>query len=282
MEKKLCICISGGLDSYTAVRYAQHIYCPEVGLDFQKDVVLLSIRDMDSPYSLKEMNTMDLLYSQPGLPPRKTVVVWGYGRIAQTDDHVILGRNIMVASMGIALAPEVWISGTLFENNDEMYDKNYMFFQKMSDVAQYVCRYKREWSPDKPPTLVLSPFQGGAWGSEFPFPEWDKHHMIKWLETTGYREWRQTVTCFHPELTRCGSCIVCGKRYIYEKFCEITYGIQFSDNRRLEDTYANDPRGNAYLLGTLGKMKEAETTGDFRRYWKERIAIYKTVLGESG
>ena len=273
MSAKLVICVSGGLDSLGAYYYAQYKYCPAKEINFD-DVVLLSVNDKDGDYSKKELEVMLDLYP---LQKMKLVDIYGYSAVAKTDDHVILGRNAMIASVAAAVAPMVWISGTGYEDNEGMYDKNTGFWLRMSDVLTQACRYKR-----KENTIVLSPFQGNfvstVLGVDYQFPSWDKPEIIKFLEDNNITSWRQTTSCFHFNKLRCGECPVCGKRFVYEKVAELNWGIRFSTKFELRDTYSKDPLNNKYLMETWDKMESAIDSWEFRRYPISRILLYFRVL----
>jgi 7-cyano-7-deazaguanine synthase in queuosine biosynthesis len=272
MEKKLCICISGGLDSFTAYHYARLVFCPAFKIDFEKEVVLLKINDEDSPYAEKEDDVIQRLYRDAFKAKMvREVRLSGYGTLAQTDSHVVLGRNAMIASIGAAASTLVWICGTAYEDNYGMYDKNNTFFERMSTTLSYACRYIRK---DKS-TKVCSPFQG--WTDNFNYPLWDKPQMILWLEEHGLHTWKDTTSCFHPVKLRCGECAVCAKRFIYEKWVEIKKDVSFFLSP-LEKSYYVNPLLNRALWVTFDEMLKAERGFDFSRYHKERIAIYKEVI----
>lgn len=268
MEKQtLVICISGGLDSFTMFHYANKVF----NKDNKYNVKYLIVVDKDSPYWEKEWGVILELYAKntPTLSTQfNLVMLQGYGRLAKTDDHVILGRNAMIASIASAIGENIWIGGTLFEDNIGMYDKNSYFWHDISQALTQACGYKRS------KTIVYSPFQQTG-------KYWDKHDMIIWLESQGIHDWRQTVSCFHPTYMRCGLCAVCYKRYIYQKYVELTTDIRISDIP-LEETYVNNPLDNFFLKDTIEKMKEAIKDNNFNRYHKERIQIYSKVLEFTG
>jgi 7-cyano-7-deazaguanine synthase in queuosine biosynthesis len=288
MEKQtLVICLSGGLDSFTMFHYANRVF----NQDNQYNIKYLIVIDKDSPYWEKEWNTILQLYKLPKdttLDNRFNVVTLnGYGRLAKTDDHVILGRNAVIASIASALGENIWMGGTKFEDNIGMYDKNEMFWWKMSEALHQACGYKRKQDVYDPEftyiqqlsTRVYSPFQG----KQLAFaPAWDKHDMIVWLEKQDIKDWRNTVSCFHPTQLRCGKCAVCYKRYIYEKYVELTTDIRYTCNGFLEDTYVENPLDNFFLKQTVEKMKEAVKNKDYSRYHLERIKIYNEVLVNTG
>jgi 7-cyano-7-deazaguanine synthase in queuosine biosynthesis len=240
--------------------------------DNRYNIKYLIVRDLDSPYGEKEWETILNLYGDGEslavkvLPKNSNVVMLnGYGRLAKTDDHVVLGRNAVIASIASALGENIWMGGTYFEDNAGMYDKNEMFWHEMTRALTQACGYKRK------NTTVWSPFQNRS-------ESWDKYNMILWLESQGIKEWRNTVSCFHPTQLRCGTCAVCYKRYIYEKYVELMNGIKYSDEAELEDTYFMNPLENIFLMDTVKKMKDAVKNKDFSRYHLERINIYNEVL----
>jgi 7-cyano-7-deazaguanine synthase in queuosine biosynthesis len=271
MEKEtLVICISGGLDSFTMYHYANKVF----NKDNRYNIKYLSVIDEDSPYWAKECAAIEKLYGNSGTNRKfyenfSFVNLKGYGKLAKTEDHVVLGRNAVIASIASALGENIWMGGTYFEDNIGMYDKNEMFWHEMTRVLTQACGYKRK------NTTVWSPFQNRS-------ESWDKHNMIVWLESQGIKEWRNTVSCFHPTQLRCGTCAVCYKRYIYEKFVEIKHGIKYSNEAELEDTYFQNPLENFFLGETIAKMQLAIRHNDYLRYYKERIGIYNEVLKYTG
>jgi len=279
--KKLVICISGGLDSFGAYCWAKNMFCPKNGMDFDKEVALLQVVDTGCPYWEKEVNVMDTLYGKYNINPQIfRVVISGYRALGiAEDDHVILGRNAMLASIAVRLGLTVWICGTSFENNSGMVDKNHNFFKSISDTLSYACGYKRPLIDvhGMPYTKVYSPFQGTMF-FETPLAVSEKHGIIRWLEVSGVKSWRKTTSCFHPKYLRCGVCSTCGKRFVYEKYVELEDGIIFKPGTKLEDTYRESPLNNVYLQKTIIAMKNALINKDFSRYLEERIQVYKRVL----
>lgn len=269
MEKEiLVICISGGLDSFTMYHYANKVF----NKDNRYNIKYLVVVDADSPYCGKEGEAITQLYAgETRILPKEfnVVTINGYGNLAKMEDHVVLGRNAVIASIASALGGNIWMGGTEFENNSEMFDKNFLFWNKMSNALNHACKYKREH------TQVDSPFQG-------LYQNWDKVEMIIWLETQGIFNWRDTVSCFHPTMKRCGTCAVCYKRYIYEKYCEIKHEIYYEKGVELEDTYFQNPLENFFLNETIEKMKLAVKNKDFSRYHLQRINIYNEVLLNMG
>jgi len=266
---KLCIPITGGLDSFTAYHYAKRYYCYRMGLDFEKDTILVYVNLINSPYAKKEKETIKGLYPHDKI---HYIDIKGYyDKVTSMEGHVVLGRNMMLAGLLSGLAEEVWLCGTEYEDNTGMYDKNSAFFKVATQCATQACLYERDI-----PTIIRSPFQ--SFGDLGSFLLMEKHHMIEFLEERNIFEWRYTTSCFHPEYLRCGSCPVCGKRYVYEKMAEIKWHILFDKNISLENTYIDNPRENKYLLETLEKMKLAKKTKNYSRYHKERIQCYFEVM----
>jgi 7-cyano-7-deazaguanine synthase in queuosine biosynthesis len=258
-------------------------------IDFQKEVVLLSVVDLDNPYGYKETVRMRQLYNIEPSSIEKTgdgveikfVTLKGYGRLANTDTHVVLGRNAVIASIASSLSNDIWIMGTRFEKNSMMYDKNKPFWYAMSEALSRACGYERIVFDEGglPYTRVYSPFQGTIW--DLKFLNWDKDSMIVWLEQHGYLQWRDTISCFHPVLARCGECAVCGKRFVYEAYVGLSHGITVSEFSLLV-TYTSNPLKNKHLLKTLQAMKQAERNLTYSRYSKDRIDIYKLVANIYG
>jgi 7-cyano-7-deazaguanine synthase in queuosine biosynthesis len=266
MDKhKICLCISAGLDSFTTyhILLAQSI----------KNVCLLNIV-WDGPYDAKEQKVVKELYKK-AIYPMYTVSMKGYNAIASTDDHVILGRNAVVASIAAGLAPTVLINSTAYETNREMFDKNPRFLALMSFALGQACAYKRHVEDTQVLSLFHAPILPLGYG-------WDKPQMIQWLEDNQIYDWRKTTSCFHPTLKRCGECAVCGKRFIYESYVALQYSIAFDRKKILRKTYAKNPLQNISMLQTWAKMQDVEMLGDYSRYSAERIKIYRKVLTAYG
>ena len=276
MNKKLCICVSGGLDSFTAIMYAKTVFCPKHNIDFENEVILLSVREtsIDSKQlAIKEYNSLFNLAMAYGFVNNlKTVLIDGYENLVKpADSHVVLGRNAMLASIGAGIAETVWICGTAYEDNPGMYDKNSQFFYDMTKALTQACKYL-----GRNRTFIESPFQGRIYDNRnFGYSSMEKHDMIVWLESQGIKDWRLTTSCFHPTHKRCGDCVVCGKRFVYEKWVELQHGIKFDEIKELRETFVSDPLKNKYLLETFEKMKDKNNEG---RYHSSRVLIYKTVL----
>lgn len=283
---RMVICISGGLDSYTAVHFAHDYFCLSIGADFKEDVLLLSMSDKDCPYNDKEQEIIKELYVDNAMMPKvHTVELSGYSQLVATKSHVILGRNAMIASIAAGVAPLVWINGTSFEDNMGMYDKNKPFFDIISKALEQACGYERQGTSH---TCVMSPFQGYKYVSVNNVPAnghsvlyMDKHDMILYLEEKGYRKWRQTTSCFHPKSKRCGSCVVCGKRFVYESYAQ-SKSISSFYSKEIKDTFDSNPLENKSIQDTLESMAKAMDERNFSRYHFNRIKIYFEVMKNYG
>jgi len=279
MQKKLCVLLSAGLDSFTCYHWLKQDKNRTKDLSFEEDVLFLQIVDTDSPYWHKEVTVMNKLYGEYGKTKNiQRITINGYGRlVTQEDSHVVLGRNAVYASIAAGIAPRVLLCGTAFEDNIEMYDKNSTFFDLISQTLSYACSYNRDDS-----TFIYSPFQDPLSEDLDIIGIWDKHQMIKWCEENEFKDWRKTISCFHEKHDRCGCCVVCGKRFIYEAYAEIKWGIKYSVYNELKFTYGVNPLHNEHLLQTWKKMLIAEKEQNFERYNKERIEIYRVVLEHYG
>jgi 7-cyano-7-deazaguanine synthase in queuosine biosynthesis len=259
-----CLCISAGLDSFTAYWLYKSRY-------LNKKICLLNVKT-DSAYSEKEDKQVLKLYKDSPFP-RFDVSMKGYEAVSSTDTHVVLGRNMMLASIAAGLAPNILICSTAFENNYRMYDKDSNFFREATRALTQACFYSRFGS-----TRVYSPYHLKFSPLDLFLGDFDKVEMIRILQREK-APWRKTITCFDSELLRCGRCAVCGKRFIYEAYCEIEFGIHFKKGVDLRKTYKYDPLNNEHLWETYRKMRQAKADRNFLEYPLKRIAIYETVIG---
>lgn len=260
MTKKLCVLVSGGLDSTVAAALA----ISEVGIN---DVALLYI-DTKHPYSAKELDTLNTLFDR-----RMFTAVQAQFAVPELDNSPTLerqevyARNLLLATYGAQLAPEVWLSSLETEMTPlSVSDKHPSFFTHTSALLTYLMRHKH--SQDirlKTPFRYMTKTDVVAIGLRLGL---SKSYLAS------------TTSCYSADHHSCGSCSTCFKRYVAFK------------NNNVEDTWDSDPERNSYgqtvvalmlseierrnLSGrfTLARFREMENAG----FLPAGISCYAAVL----
>jgi len=244
---RLCILASGGLDSTVAWYYAEH-----QGYDNKFALWV----DIGQPYREKEERAVDRLsfpvtkLRVPGFVQHQNA----FGAGITLDQQVIPGRNLLFVTLaGCLLAERVWVGALDGEMHGQISsrDKSPEFFHMASGVLSYTMKmFVNE--------IVV----------EAPFKHLTKAGVVRWALDNGVPEdiLRQTSTCYHPTMERCGLCGTCFKRW-----------IAFTLNG-LEERYDNPPWECEYAKRTTGAMVWSTLKGDWSYYNKNRVRETLTAL----
>lgn len=227
----ITILFSGGLDSAIMKRYAELKY-PEATID------LLYV-DLGHDYAYKELATLP--ESTPiikfDLPSAKNP----QGKEGSNSGNIIIpGRNLLLAIIAACtnMPDEIWMGALMGEIHDGSTDKNIPFRNKLNDVLTYV------FSPfEKQPKLVF-PFVDDNMG---------KLEITIWALQNGFSptQLMETSSCLSGESGRCGTCVVCARRWgIFKQ-------LGFEEKYNSHPVFSKDAPVDMYIEmmnGELGKI----------------------------
>lgn len=239
-RKKLCVCLSGGMDSYIAYWYA--IY--EKGYD-PEDIICLNF-DIGHPYRDKEKECLDKL-EIPYTTIHLDILRPEFGNMPDEKNYIIPARNMIFASIASGFAERVWIMGMKYEDHYHMLDKNSNFFKAAS--------------------FMLSQATGNPTVVETPFKNLTKTDIINWAKNFQLPHLHDTTSCYNPDSQRCGKCSLCFKRYIAMKACG------------LDEEFDEDPTQSEEAKRLIEAYREAVKNNDYTHYQKDRIEETFKVLG---
>lgn len=238
-RKKLAICWSGGLDSFTAYHFA--IRHQKIDA---KDIILLNF-DIEHPYRDKEidaMNALDIPYQSIHVPlcsmmqDQPTI-----------GNPIIPGRNMVFASIAAGLADTVYIAGTRHSNHPKMFDKNNGFYRTMS--------------------LAASQATGKTTTITSPFINHSKSDLVEMCKRWNLiQEMEKTVSCYHPKYDRCGECDNCVKRAIATRRHDVY------------EKHHIEPFDSGHAKSLYEKYVNAYKAQDFSHYSKARLEESLPIL----
>lgn len=190
----LHILFSGGLDSYIAHRYAEHLHRPHE---------LIRV-NLGQPYNEAEEIAIEKL----GLKDRVVtlnlpVIHPRWGNVPDNTRIEIPGRNLLLAVVSMMLgADEIWLVSLKGEMTYRAKDKNPTFLKLVSGLGSFVFQ-------DHQGELTV--------GS--PFEDLSKLDIVKMALDMGvtFEELKTTSSCLAPmkvgeEWINCGNCKVCVRR----------------------------------------------------------------------
>lgn len=232
-RKKLCIPISGGMDSFIAYHYAIR----ELGYN-PEDIVCIFF-NIGQPYFQKEKDALSKLgvpYKEIHIPCYPEVVA----DKLDIHNYILPNRNAIFASIAAIYGERVWIVGMKYENHYLMHDKNDAFF-RISTISNTQSIGEL--------TIIESPFSNKT-----------KTETIEWARDNDLLEkLDDTVSCYHPREKRCGVCSLCFKRWLAMKAAGVDE--HYSQNPAISD------EANRLVLAYTAALEK----NDFSHYSKERI-----------
>ena len=241
MEKKLIICLSGGLDSSVAYQYA----LKEKG--YKPADILCLWFDIGQPYNKKEKESLDKL----GIP-YKTInmdLIRNEFNNIHTKIHpnqIIPGRNLIFATIAASFGKRIWMMALDGETHLKTIerDKSTKFFKDTTAILTYIFNVKRN------ETIIESPFY-----------HMSKTEVVKWAVSNNVApEWlRMTSTCYDEKLHNCGECATCFKRWIS------------MENNGVREGYTKNPWESNEAKTLIKKYVEAHNNKDYSHYSEKRI-----------
>lgn len=227
-RKELCICVSGGLDSYLAYHWA----IKELGYK-EDDIVCINF-EIGHPYQDKEIECL----KKTGIP-YKTIkcdfLREEFNNVPTVEKPFIYNRNTIFASIGANLAKRVWIVSDADENRPNNTDKNEVFYTELSKMFTQAIGF---------PTVVESPFLKKT-----------KIDTMKWALKNKI-DMSCTTSCYDEKEQMCGKCHPCVKRFLYGRAAGLNE--KFNTNPLESEEYAQ-------LEGLAGL---ARATGDYSKVSK--------------
>lgn len=240
-RKELVICVSGGMDSFIAYRYAlESGYKPE-------DILCLNF-DIGQPYKDKEQRAM-ATFGFPITTMKIDLIKPELNNVPTIENYIIPARNMIFATIAGGFGKRVWIMGMKYENHPLMLDKNEAFFTNASKMLTQCIGEE---------TIV-----------ESPFIEMSKTDSIIWALAHGItgEDLMKTSSCYHPTKHNCGECSLCFKRWIAMKSAGI------------EETFDVYPPNSEEAKRLVMNYIKAYQEKDFTHYQKDRIEETFKVLG---
>lgn len=240
-RKELVICVSGGMDSYIAYRYALN----EKG--YKPEEILAVNFDIGQPYREKEQKAMSAF----GFDIRTVKVDLirpEFGNVPDPKNYIIPARNLIFATIAAGFGKRVWIMGMKYENHAQMLDKNEAFFTAASSILTQTIGE---------PTVV-----------ESPFIEMSKTDSIHWAlahDITG-ADLMKTTSCYDPVIWNCGKCSLCFKRWVAMRAAGI------------DEPFASNPWESEEAIRLVKAYRDALAIGDFSHYQEERIRETLSVV----
>lgn len=242
IEEKPAVAVmfSGGLDSYVALRYAEHL-----GLR----AVPVFVR-MGHRYEAKEMKTAwDLL------PEGREMVIVDSGWATLTRRHhvddIIPARNLILATIGALYAPRVWICALEDERLAANADKSTEFFGLTTALLSSIFKL---WHRE----VVV----------ESPFFTMTKAEVIRLALDIGVtrEELFATSSCYSEKERKCGKCLTCFKRY-----------EAFLLNQICETGYASNPARSPYAVTLNERMKSEYWWVNITYKRRQEFEEYKSI-----
>jgi len=230
---KVCIMVSGGLDSFVSIKYAK-------SLGLEPYPVFISF---GQPYVEKEreaLATLDVKY--------KEVKVDGWLQTEiTTDNWIIPGRNLLFAVIGASFADRVWLGALSGEQHAfaREHDKSHKFFREATNLLSYIFEIQQS------KTII-----------ETPFGHFTKTKVVQWALAHGIGEEKLKLTssCYHGKLHNCGICGTCFKRWIA------------MINNDIFELYESKPWENLYARRTSVEMWNAWKEKSYSHYSWGRIS----------
>ena len=249
MDKRIAVCVSGGLDSFLAYRCA----CARYG----KDNVASVFIDYGQPYLTKEVRAVTQLIPDVTCVHAELAVPALFN-VPTVEHQEVFGRNILLAFYGAQLAPEVWLSALETEMNvTAVRDKQPEFLHMLSALFTYTFVTKRA------ETVVTTPF---------------RHHTKSDIvelaldeNWASQQEILSTVSCYDGAHQNCGACSTCFKRWLAMV------------NNGIHEDYVLSPLLNHYGRTVCRLMAEEEATGKRSgRFSAARVQETKAALAKVG
>lgn len=227
-RKELCICVSGGLDSFLAYHWALK------KLGYKEDDIVCINFEIGHPYQQKEIECLE----KTGIPYKTIKCNFlrdEFDNVPTVEKPFIYNRNTIFASIGANLAKRVWIVSDADENRPNNTDKNEIFYTELSKMFSQAIGF---------PTVVESPFLDKT-----------KIDTMKWAIENGI-DMSCTTSCYDEKEKMCGKCHPCVKRFLYGRKAGLKE--EFNSNPLDSDEYVQMER--------LAKL--ARANGDYSKVSK--------------
>ena len=252
MKKDIAVMISGGIDSYVAYRYAQHLY---------KDAFIYPMFiNLKQPYVGKELRAAKSLVGEDLIVINAPLCTEELDNVPTVENQEIFGRNLLIAFYGANLGEEIWLAALETEMNPlAVRDKHPEFFHLTSALLTYVFKSKRF------ETVVKT-----------PFGQLTKTEVIALGKSLGItdEEFLSTTSCYSEKHISCGVCSTCFKRWI----AFVNNGVEceghFEAHPYKSNLYAKD-----VVRAMVREVVEGKYSGRFtlKRYNETREALIKSM-----
>lgn len=229
---RVAVLTSGGLDSYVAYRYAQHM---------NLDPKLVFV-DYGQPYLQKEIDSLVVtgLWDE-AVKVKADCAHPHLDNVPTVTQQEVFGRNLLLAYYGALVAPEVWMIALSTETGAQtVRDKQPEFFHMTSALLSFILRGRQ------PETVVKSPFAH--------MTKTDEVELALKIGIT-QDEIRATSSCYDPVVRNCGVCSTCSKR-----------AIALVNNGMWEDYAVNPFDNNPYFIRVVNEMLSTDDIGPMARY----------------
>jgi len=236
-NKKIALCYSGGIDSFTAFHFLRDRYGVErlrlVWFDLksrysEREWEWIQRQDLRSNISIQVDRSLDLSDREVG------------------EKAYIPFRNMLIAAQAVKYGDIVCMAGVL---DDVVADKNKPIFEEMSHVLSMM---------EKRPLRVWSPF----WGLR-------KHEVVAWFlnNTEHPRNILDTISCYsgHCDSNYCGECPCCFRKWVALRANDVI--IDFINMKLLEEYYTLCRDGH---YDTERNRSTIEVIDEYRRELKFR------------
>ncbi len=182
MENKIVLLVSGGLDSFIAWKYLNHVDC----------TVLPLFINYHGKYTDKELSVCEELYGEELIIDEDTL---NFSDKEYGEKAFIKNRNIYLALVASNYGYNICMAGL---KDDNVGDKSPEAFTSITNLLNTVN------STDKFTYNVMSPF----WNKE-------KSEIVEWYVNSGFPEGLllRTTSCYHPHKHYCGECPSCFRKY---------------------------------------------------------------------